>query len=53
MAALWALASVLERQLTGHVFIDTGISTALPSPVPLGPRCLWGRVLMPLLLPSS
>lgn len=40
--ALWALASVLERQLTGRIYIDAQLSSPLPSPVPLGPRCVFG-----------
>ena len=37
--AIWALASVLERQLFGRVFIRCGIARALPAPSRLGPRC--------------
>lgn len=40
--AVWALASVLERQLTGTVYIDTGDIAPLPGPVSLGPRCVFG-----------
>lgn len=37
--AVWALASVLERQLTGRVFIRCGLRAPLRCPVQLGPRC--------------
>jgi hypothetical protein len=40
--AVWALASVLERQITGTIHIDTGIRAALPAPVSLGPKCVFG-----------
>jgi len=36
---IWFLASVLERQFTGRVYIDAGLNAALPAPIPLGPRC--------------
>lgn len=39
--AIWALAAVLERQLFGHVYIRCGLSSPLPAPAPLGPRCLF------------
>lgn len=40
--AVWALASVLERQLTGTIYIDAGGAAPLPGPVSLGPRCVFG-----------
>src|SRR5262245_56927458 len=39
--AVWALASVLERQITGWIHIDAGISAAHAAPVHLGPRCTF------------
>jgi hypothetical protein len=39
--AIWGLAAVLERQLFGHVYIRCGLSSPLPAPAPLGPRCLF------------
>jgi hypothetical protein len=48
--AVWALSSVLERQLTGTIYIDAGIDAALPSPVSLGPRCVCGPCVDPAAL---
>jgi hypothetical protein len=38
---LWFLASILERQFFGRVFISAGLETPLPCPIPLGPRCVF------------
>lgn len=43
--AVWALASVLERQLTGTIYVDTGGFALLPGPVSLGPRCVFGQCI--------
>lgn len=40
--AVWALASVLERQVRGNIYLDTGFAAALPGPCQLGPRCIFG-----------
>lgn len=48
--AVWALASVLERQLTGRVYIDAGITAALPAPVSLGPSSSFGQLMDPAAL---
>jgi hypothetical protein len=37
---IWFLASILERQFLGRIFISSHLTTPLRSPVPLGPRCL-------------
>lgn len=37
--AIWALATVLERQLFGRVFIRCGLKSALPAPSKLSSRC--------------
>ena len=36
---VWFLASALERQFTGRIFINAGLAAPLSSPIPLGPRC--------------
>jgi len=36
---IWLLASVLQRQFTGRVLLDVGLSDELPAPIPLGSRC--------------
>ncbi|MGD0905473.1 MAG: hypothetical protein ABR924_21470 [Terracidiphilus sp.] len=38
---IWALASILERQFYGNIYIDAGLSAPLASPVHLGPRCVF------------
>jgi hypothetical protein len=38
---IWALASVLERQFYGRVFIRCGLSESLESPNVLGPRVVF------------
>jgi hypothetical protein len=40
--AIWALASVLERQFRGRVYLDIGSAAFPQGPVPLGPRCKLG-----------
>ena len=32
---IWLLASVLQRQFTGRVLLDVGLSDELPAPIPL------------------
>jgi hypothetical protein len=39
--ALWSLASALERQFTGRIFIRSLGASHLSSPVRLGPRCIF------------
>src|ERR1035437_8532095 len=39
--AIWFLASIIEREFTGTVFIKAGLDRELPSPIPLGPRCVF------------
>ena len=39
--AIWFLASIIEREFTGKVFIKAGLDRELPSPIPLGPRCVF------------
>jgi hypothetical protein len=39
--AIWFLASIIEREFTGKVFIKAGLDHELPSPIPLGPRCVF------------
>lgn len=36
---LWFLASILERQFFGNIFIRAKPSASLPAPTDLGPRC--------------
>src|SRR5437879_636413 len=36
---VWFLAAVLERQFSGRILINAGLSAPLPSPIPLGSRC--------------
>ena len=36
---IWFLASALERQFTGRIFIDAGLDRMPAAPVALGPRC--------------
>jgi len=38
---VWFLASILERQFFGSVFINAGLTSPLPSPADLGPRCVF------------
>lgn len=38
---IWFLASILEREFTGTVFIKAGLECGLPSPIPLGARCVF------------
>lgn len=38
---IWALASILERQFYGTIYIDAGLSAPLASPIQLGPRCVF------------
>ena len=37
--AAWALASVIERQFKGTIYMDIGLDAAPPAPCTLGPRC--------------
>jgi len=37
--SIWFLAAVLEREFIGNIFINAGIRSALPAPVPLSSRC--------------
>ena len=39
--AIWFLASIIEREFTGKVFIKAGLDRELPCPIPLGPRCIF------------
>lgn len=48
--AIWALAAVLERQFFGRVFIRCGLTSCLPAPVPLGPRCEFTNHAQPVIL---
>jgi hypothetical protein len=36
---IWFLASALERQFTGRIFIHAGLEKMPAAPVALGPRC--------------
>ena len=36
---IWFLASILEREFTGHVFIKCDLAGPLQSPAPFGGRC--------------
>jgi hypothetical protein len=38
---IWLLASILERQFYGTIYIDAGLFAPLASPIPLGPRCAF------------
>lgn len=38
--AIWCLASVLERQLTGRIFIQTGLDEFPDGPIDLSERCV-------------
>lgn len=38
---IWFLASILEREFTGTVFIKAGLKCGLPAPVSLGARCVF------------
>jgi hypothetical protein len=38
---IWFLASILEREFTGTIYIKAGLDRALPCPIPLGPRCIF------------
>lgn len=39
--AIWALAAVLERQFTGNVYINAGLTGPLRQPAQLSPRCIF------------
>jgi molybdopterin/thiamine biosynthesis adenylyltransferase len=41
--AVWALASAIERQFSGTIYIDGGLDGPLPAPARLGPRVRFGR----------
>jgi hypothetical protein len=38
---IWFLASILERQFFGQIFISANLRSPLPAPVPFGPRCVF------------
>lgn len=40
---VWALASVLERQFSGSIYINCGLNAPLPGPSILGSRIIFGR----------
>jgi hypothetical protein len=44
---IWALASVLERQFSGKINIDCGLTTPLPAPSSLSERCRFSRASEP------
>src|SRR6266540_576473 len=41
---IWALASVLQRQFSGKVFIRVGLTEPLSQPLHLGSRCQFASV---------
>jgi len=41
---IWALAAVLERQFSGKIIIDCGLTAPLPGPANLSHRCLFQSV---------
>src|SRR5882672_5469752 len=48
--AAWALASVIERQFSGIIYLDVGLDAALSAPCALGPRCRFEPNVDPSML---
>jgi len=38
---VWFLASILKREFFGTIFINAGLTSPLPCPADLGPRCVF------------